>query len=370
MSIWDTFPADYRSAEVRAIHNAVRAGECVAVIGLSGAGKSNLLGYLDSRQPSDGRPRYVLVDGNRLPDPSAASFLRLMRRALEAGQPGETSTQHESDAIAGLEVALGPHMADGVCFLLDLSLLLDREGRWLEGQRQSLWGNLRALRDQHKFTLTYVVATRHRLPRDNEMAELFFGHTVWLGPLAESDALWNVERYAQRMGQQWEPDPIEALLTVSGRYPALLRGACEAYAGGTPATREAMARNESIAARLEEFWADRPDRGELEAAGLLTVPLLTANRPPDMVTTQLTAKEHRLMRAFEAHPGEVCEKDDLIRAVWPEDRVFESGVRDDSLAQLVRRLREKIEPDAAHPRRILTVSGRGYRFVSPTIGKL
>jgi DNA-binding winged helix-turn-helix (wHTH) protein len=48
--------------------------------------------------------------------------------------------------------------------------------------------------------------------------------------------------------------------------------------------------------------------------------------------------------------------------VWPEDRVFERGVRDDSLAQLVRRLREKIEPDPSAPRFILTVPGRGYRF--------
>jgi DNA-binding winged helix-turn-helix (wHTH) protein len=59
----------------------------------------------------------------------------------------------------------------------------------------------------------------------------------------------------------------------------------------------------------------------------------------------------------------VCEKDDLIRAVWPEDRGIESGVRDDSLAQLVRRSREKFEPDAGSPRYIQTVPGWGYHFV-------
>jgi len=59
----------------------------------------------------------------------------------------------------------------------------------------------------------------------------------------------------------------------------------------------------------------------------------------------------------------VCEKDDLIRAVWPEDRIYEQGIRDDSLAQLVRRLREKIEPDPSNPRYIQTIPGRGYRFV-------
>jgi DNA-binding response OmpR family regulator len=54
----------------------------------------------------------------------------------------------------------------------------------------------------------------------------------------------------------------------------------------------------------------------------------------------------------------------LARAVWPEDRVFGDGVRDDALAQLVRRLREKIEPAPSKPIHLLTVPGRGYRYVS------
>ena len=60
----------------------------------------------------------------------------------------------------------------------------------------------------------------------------------------------------------------------------------------------------------------------------------------------------------------MCEKDDLIRAVWPEDALYERGIRDDSLAQVVRRLREKIEADPSAPQYIQTVPGRGYRFRS------
>lgn len=365
MSPWDAFPDDYRSAEVRAVHSAVNAGDCVAVVGLSGAGKSNLLGYLSDRQPGGEHPRYVLVDGNRLADPSAAGFLSLMRQAVDPNGTWDP----ELDALTGLEVALRPQLAGGMCFLLDLSLLLDREGHLLGGQGQGLWGNLRALRDRHKFAVRYVVATRHRLPRDNELAELFFGHTLWLGPLSEPDARWNVLHYAERTGQQWGPDQVTAMLVASGRYPAFLRAVCEACAAGSPATVEALARHEAVAARLDEFWADEPDPAELEAAGLAQgVALLSAARPHPLNTTQLTAKEHRLLQVFQARRGEVCEKDDLIRAVWPEDQVFATGVRDDSLAQLVRRLREKIEPDAGHPRMILTVTGRGYRFVQPGAG--
>jgi|SRR5579859_4156009 len=364
MSPWDAFPDDYRSAEVRTIHNAVKAGECVAVVGLSGAGKSNLLGYLAARQPGNDQPRYVLVDGNRLAEPSATGFLQLMCQAVELA----SSVDPQLDALTSLEVAMTPLLAGGLCFLLDLSLLLDREGHLLSGRGQGLWGNLRALRDRHKFTVRYVVATRHQLPRDNELAELFFGHTLWLGPLSEADARWNVARFAERTGQHWGPAQVAAILAASGRYPALLRGVCEACAAGAPPTVDALAKHDAVAARLDEFWADEPEAAELAAAGLSNLPLLAGARPHKVDSAQLTAKEHRLLQVFEAHRGEVCEKDDLIRAVWPEDQVFESGVRDDSLAQLVRRLREKIEPDAAHPRMILTVTGRGYRFVQPRAG--
>ena len=83
---------------------------------------------------------------------------------------------------------------------------------------------------------------------------------------------------------------------------------------------------------------------------------------PTQEDTELTAKEHLLLAYFLAHPEIVCEKDELIQAVWPEDRIFEEGVRDDSLAQLIRRLRMKIEADPSQPRYIHTVAGRGYRY--------
>lgn len=77
--------------------------------------------------------------------------------------------------------------------------------------------------------------------------------------------------------------------------------------------------------------------------------------------SQLTANEHRLLIYLQAHSGKVCAKDDLIRAVWSEEVIIE-GLRDDSLAQLVRRLRQKIEADPSKPRFIHTAPGRGYMY--------
>jgi DNA-binding winged helix-turn-helix (wHTH) protein len=119
--------------------------------------------------------------------------------------------------------------------------------------------------------------------------------------------------------------------------------------------------------RVAEFWADHPDAEAIANSGLNGHPFLEVKLPQVesqslIDSAQLTAKEHLLLIYLQAHAGQVCEKDDLIHAVWPEDVIFEQGIRDESLAQLVRRLRVKVEPDPANPTYIHTIPGRGYLF--------
>lgn len=364
MTEWAEYPATYRASETAAILRAAGSGESVAVVGLSGAGKTNLLGFVAQQRAAPAR--LVLVDGNRLTGPTAADFLDLMRRALEAAWPLEAGPEGQgASALDRLEAAVGARLGEAaarVCFLLDMSQLLSRDGRLLDGAASALFNNLRALRDRFKYRLAYVAATRHPLPPDNELAELFFGRTLWLGPLSAEDAAWSIGAFAHRAGQAWGIDTVAAIADVSGRYPALLRAVCEAHAAGAALEEDELAAHPAVARRLGEFWADEPSDAELSAAGLGGIRLLMRARPLRVDGAQLTAKENLLLEYLRAHPDAVCAKDDLIQAVWPEDRVFERGVRDDSLAQLVRRLREKVEPDPARPRHIHTVPGRGYRF--------
>jgi DNA-binding winged helix-turn-helix (wHTH) protein len=79
----------------------------------------------------------------------------------------------------------------------------------------------------------------------------------------------------------------------------------------------------------------------------------------------LTNHEHRLLEYFLARVNEICTKDEIMAAVWPDDLLVD-GVRDDRLAQLVKRLRDKIEPDLSPPTYVQTVRGRGYRLVQPS----
>ena len=366
MLAWTRYPTHYRSVEVRAISAAVKTGASVMVVGLSGAGKSNLLGFLAHRA-ADVFPSGVQVahvDGNRLTDFSLAGFYRLVAGALES----PPSRESPGGPFADLEASLNRRLQapeSSLCLLLDLSLLLDSTGRLFGEHDRAIFGNLRALRDNHKFQLTYVAATRHPLPPDTELSELFYANTLCLGGLDQPDARWSIADFAVRAGLDWRDAAVAAIIELSGGFPSLLRAICEAHAAGAPLDLPALAAHPAVRARLLEFWADHPTDAELQAAGLLENRLLMAGRPAQFDTSRLTAKEHLLLQFLLAQAGRVCDKDEVIRAVWPEDHVFDRGVRDDSLAQLVHRLRTKIEPDPANPQYLHTVAGRGYRLDAP-----
>jgi DNA-binding response OmpR family regulator len=71
----------------------------------------------------------------------------------------------------------------------------------------------------------------------------------------------------------------------------------------------------------------------------------------------LTAREFDLLMFLLRHPGRAWSRAELLDKVWGWQFGDQSTV-----TVHVRRLREKIEPDPAEPRRILTVWGIGYRY--------
>ena len=72
----------------------------------------------------------------------------------------------------------------------------------------------------------------------------------------------------------------------------------------------------------------------------------------------LTAKEFDLLVLLARHPRQVFNREQLLDRVWG----FSDNIDPSTVTVHVRRLREKIEEDAAHPQRIVTVWGVGYRF--------
>jgi DNA-binding response OmpR family regulator len=75
----------------------------------------------------------------------------------------------------------------------------------------------------------------------------------------------------------------------------------------------------------------------------------------------LTAKEFDLLWFLARHPRQVFSRTQLLDNVWG----FEFYGDESTVTVHVRRLREKIEPDAAKPTYIQTVWGIGYKFDVP-----
>jgi DNA-binding response OmpR family regulator len=74
----------------------------------------------------------------------------------------------------------------------------------------------------------------------------------------------------------------------------------------------------------------------------------------------LSPKEFLLLVYLYDRRGQVCAKDDIGRAVWPE---YRDGVFDYQIENLVRRLRNRLEPDPENVRLLLNLRGLGYKLV-------
>jgi DNA-binding response OmpR family regulator len=73
----------------------------------------------------------------------------------------------------------------------------------------------------------------------------------------------------------------------------------------------------------------------------------------------LSPKEFKLLRALAMEPNRVRPVDDLLTSVWGAEFVGQPQV----VYVHIRWLREKLEVDPQHPKRIITVRGVGYKLV-------
>ena len=77
----------------------------------------------------------------------------------------------------------------------------------------------------------------------------------------------------------------------------------------------------------------------------------------------LSVPQFRFLELLYQHPGQVCSRDEVIGVVWPE--AIGSGVSEQAIDALVRRLRDRLsEVDPGH-QYVSTVRGHGFRLDNP-----
>jgi DNA-binding response OmpR family regulator len=111
--------------------------------------------------------------------------------------------------------------------------------------------------------------------------------------------------------------------------------------------------------------AERQPRGlnrEVLEAGALRVDTSSRRAWRSSTELSLPQKEFDLLTCLIRNRGIALSRDLLLERVWGLDFLGDSRTVDVH----IRWLREKIEPDPARPRYILTVRGVGYRFEVPS----
>jgi len=118
--------------------------------------------------------------------------------------------------------------------------------------------------------------------------------------------------------------------------------------------RELTARVRSVLRRTRPD-AGPPPRlrfGELELDPATREVIVSGN------PARLRAREFDLLYFLARHPRQVFSRRQLMDGVWGYEAALETG----TVTVHIRRLRERVELDPAHPRWIETVWGVGYRF--------
>ena len=121
--------------------------------------------------------------------------------------------------------------------------------------------------------------------------------------------------------------------------------------------QELVSRVRAVMRRLGREQADAEQERALSFDGLNIDPL---SRVVNVGGSQieLTAKEFDMLYLLARHPRQVFTREQLLDRVWGGAQYIDPG----TVTVHVRRLREKLESDPAHPTRLLTVWGVGYKF--------
>ena len=142
---------------------------------------------------------------------------------------------------------------------------------------------------------------------------------------------------------------------VADRVEGLRLGADD-YLVKPFAMAELLAR---VEARLRRDAAPPPDPSAAYRFGDVEVDLGRSAVQRAGAPVALSAKEFQLLRHLIRQKGATLSREELLADVWGYDEAPTTRTVDVHVAWL----RRKLEPSPRRPRHILTVHGRGYRFV-------
>ena len=202
-------------------------------------------------------------------------------------------------------------------------------------------------------------------PVDDDRAELL---TSLLDQVALAIERARLEREARTLAGLHERDRLRSVLLSSigtdlnPRLDALVGAAREQRRNRT-SDKEFVSTVESEAGKLQRYVANLLDfdpvaeQQPIEAGGV-SIDLFRRAVSRDGHEVHLTPKEYAVLAELAKHPGRVLTHGHLLRTGWGPAQESQT----EYLRVAIRALRQKLEPDPAHPRLILNEPAVGYRL--------
>lgn len=308
---------------------------------------------------------------------------------------------------------------DYLCLEKDITvvLLFDRFEEYIPTVTDEFFTNLRVLRNRAKYKFSVIFSVYRPLESSLEASvladyyEFVAGHVVYLS-LADIEATNFRISYIEKItGRKVPQDIFDEIVRQSGGVGRVIKLAVEAilaYGQEQKNLSEFLLQQKTIKSALSEIWSiftpseqqallgnqfnDEEAASYLEAVGVIKdnriqIPLLeqfihtivgsqskedlrivydehtnAIKKGEEILSDKLTASEYKLLRYLLQHTDRVVEREELIDAVWGDNKST-AGITDQAVDQLIFRLRRKIEKDANNPRHLQTVKGRGFKFV-------
>lgn len=282
---WAHYSSNYRAKEVAILADWIREGKSGTVVGLTGTGKSNFLGFIchrpDAIQPylefQISPVLLVPVDLNNLVDDTLATFYRSILRSFyymrshfpEMLQKVITTSYQENKSAcdpflpqSGLYELLFECHAQQVRIIL----VIDRFDEFCQIATLAMTNTLRGLRDSFKGLLSFIMGMRQEAiymsdPSSlGELYEILDTRVCWVGPMSKLDARQLIDQETFLVPNSPKATDIDVLMTLTGNYPALLKAACSWWSEtkNRPAYSEwgaELFEQPAIQYRLQEIWS-------------------------------------------------------------------------------------------------------------------
>lgn len=370
---------------------------------------------------------YIPVDLNDLIERALASFWILtLKRVLDAVEASEFNPKTKKYIenlfldgiqskntfllIENIKKALNKIISEGVY----PTIFFIRFDRISESASAEFFANLEGLKNSTDDKLSFVFTTSRGL---NSVSPKVFSHTslslaeseIYLKPAQSEDLKIISESYIKRFGLRISPQTEDELIKLTGGYVQYLQLALiilskpENNPSKIKKLLETLLSDERIRLQSEELWEglieneqqillmvlNNQPLSEKDLAGskyLIDSGFLVSSKGRFKIFSEifenflkskngkdekgnngkieLSRKEHLLFSYLKQNLGEVCEREAIIEAVWPEEEAL--GVSDWAIDRLVARLRKKIKEEGGFE--IVTIKTRGFKLMSKLNG--